>query len=253
MTQQPDHIASTATARSFVSGGQGASVRRQLERGRDPPHDGSSSRGPLRAQAVVRAFEPHVAHRPGDRGRRNFELAGGGERVPRPRDEEARDTELGEVGDALAFGSPRRMERIADQREAGGGESLSDHLGADPASHGPSPEDQCVGSGAELSGEVGGPFSDGRLEDGGGVGAPASSQTVGEVHALDRETARLEQRRELDQCRALGAPAGPGSEEDAGQGPGPVVLRPRTADRHGWHGTASRRMQRGFEKGSVFG
>ena len=93
-------------------------------------------------EAMVTALHVVDAHRARDKRQSYFELGWGTEGVTGTRDEQARQVEAPEVLGAHFVGPAGRMERVADEHEAGSGEAFGNGHAAHTPSHGaPSEED----------------------------------------------------------------------------------------------------------------
>ena len=100
--------------------------------------------------------------RAGDGGGVALELVGRGERVAGAGHEQDRHVDVGEVLDAQVVGLARRVERVAEQDEAGDGFALGGQHRAHAAAEGPATDDQLgrvrpqpVGEGRHVVAELG--------------------------------------------------------------------------------------------------
>ena len=117
--------------------------------------------------------------------RASFELGWGAEGVSGARDEQAGQVETPEVVGAHVVGPAGRVERVADEHEAGGWETFGDGHAAHAPSHGtPSQEDplRCQRSPGSERGSL---FHHRSDQDRRTVRSSPAGQGVGEVHSPD--------------------------------------------------------------------
>ena len=129
-----------------------------------------------------------------------LELVRGAEGVAGAGHEQARHLEGGQVLDAQPVGPAGRVQRVADQHQAGGGQPVGDGHRADAPAHRAAAEQDPVRRHGRLVGERAGLLHHAREELGRTVGGLAPLAAVGEVAAPHRE--RRQRLLDGDEARA---------------------------------------------------
>ena len=153
----------------------------------EPRGDDVGDRGLALAQRVVPV---HEGKRDGARDGVGFlfQLGGSREGVAAARDEQARQTQVREVGGAEALGPAGRVQWVADENEGGDIEALGCSHGAHPSAHGTTADRHAARGDAKLLRQLLGGGADRRNAHGRWVRSALAGGRTGEVDSFDRHS-----------------------------------------------------------------